>query len=176
MQTPHCLELPTLITRCTARKAVRFISLVVWISPHRGPRLATIVYRSFPAGYKESISGIFLLACFIKENMSHRRLDATAEKQGSSFTVRSDCMSMRAPPSIRTAAHASCPSRRATSKGADLLGERCQNQHGFQEGGTQHLQIEDERHNTSRSFHITQTIDAAHMKFSGDREEGTVQL
>lgn len=46
-------------------------------------------------------------------------LDATPA--GSSFIARSVPSSMRAPPSIRTAAHANCPSRRASSSGSTLL-------------------------------------------------------
>lgn len=40
---------------------------------------------------------------------------------GSSFTARRAGSLMRAPPSIRTAAHASCPSRIASSRGSTLL-------------------------------------------------------
>lgn len=45
----------------------------------------------------------------------------SAALKGSSFTAHNARSLMRAPPSISTAAHANCPSRRASSRGSTLL-------------------------------------------------------
>lgn len=50
-------------------------------------------------------------------------LSLKATATDSSFADRSAPSVMRAPPSIRTAAHANCPSRRASSSGSTLLRE-----------------------------------------------------